>query len=48
MPYSKCTILKVFIRTAKVSSLQFHSYHRIFIIFKKQNTFVWDEVQTKI
>ena len=27
MQYSKFTILKVFIRTADVFSLQFHSYH---------------------
>ena len=27
MQYSKFTVLKVFIRTADVFSLQFHSYH---------------------
>ena len=33
MQYSKFTVLKVFIRTAKVFSLQFHSYHGI-LFFK--------------
>ena len=40
MQYSKSTVLKAFICTAKV-------FWNI-IIFKKQNTFVWDEVKNKI
>ena len=31
MQYSTFTVLKVFIRTAKVFSLQFHSYHSYLI-----------------
>ena len=40
MQYSKFTVLKDFVRTSKVFSLQFYSYHGILLFLKKQNTFV--------
>ena len=49
MQYSKFTVLKGFIHTFKVFSLQFHSYHEILLFLRnKTHSFFCDEMKNKI